>query len=296
MIPGGREGIGPTLDSRSGNFVAYGTLSEYRQDDEAIRLQVEAGDAFISARDNFFTVAVNAQSQSVGLRLGTSAFEQFLRLLAVEHGDLFEYELLQIESDDGQVTVRPAPRAFQLARITAYNTGGLAANMMAAAKRCSVDDDRLTKSLLYYEHAQFLYRLREPVGIFSPHFSFLLTSAFLQVWKGIATIVGEPGTDSDYQRRFTQYGLPENYWQDVLRPLADVRNDFDVAHYSLDQSAIERVEVAFGKAQNVCRAVIKAYSDYLLRNEQGVDGSGPTAKPPARTMNAGTKTDRFERD
>ena len=122
VIPGGREGVGPTLDSRSGIFVSHGTLSEYRPDDQAITIQLVAGDAKISVRDNFFTVEVSADSESLGLRHGTTAFEHFLRLLAVEHGDLFEYELLQIESDEGEVTVRPGPRFFQLARLTAYNT------------------------------------------------------------------------------------------------------------------------------------------------------------------------------
>ena len=135
VIPGGREVVGPTLDSRSGNFVAHGSLSEYRPDDGAINLQIEAGIASITARDNFFTVRVDADSESSGLRRGTTAFEQFLRLLSVEHGDLFEYELLQIESSDGEMTVRPGPRLFQLAKLTAYNTAGLTARAFVGAHR-----------------------------------------------------------------------------------------------------------------------------------------------------------------
>jgi hypothetical protein len=75
--------------------------------------------------------------------------------------------------------------------------------------------------------------------------------------------LGEPCVDSDYQNRFLRFGLTKGYWQDRVRPLQDVRNDFDVAHYSLSPGDIERVEKSFAVAGTVCREVLQAYVKYL---------------------------------
>jgi hypothetical protein len=160
----------------------------------------------------------------------------------------------------------------QLVRATIYSLDGLEKNVRAAVTRCSTEDERLTKALLYYEHARFLFRMCEYAGFFSPHFSFLLTSAYLNLWKAITLILGEPGTDLDYQSRFRSFELPKNYWRDEVQPLAEVRNAFDVAHYSMDSAAIERVETSFGKAEQLCRTVLRAYADYLVNPTSAAGG------------------------
>jgi hypothetical protein len=56
---------------------------------------------------------------------------------------------------------------------------------------------------------------------------------FLQLFKALVVLVGEPGVDSDYQRRARHLDLPADFWQSRVKPLYDVRNDEDVAHYRL---------------------------------------------------------------
>ena len=91
----------------------------------------------------------------------------------------------------------------------------------------------------------------------------MLTSAYLNMWKAITAMLGDPTKDSDYQKRFRTFGLPENFWKDEVAPLMKVRHNFDVAHYSLDEGAIAQVEQSFGKAGLVCKTVIGAYVRHL---------------------------------
>jgi hypothetical protein len=139
----------------------------------------------------------------------------------------------------------------------------LVGQIATAAASSQLDDPRLSKSLMYREHAAFLFETRLRVGFFTPHFSFLLTSAYLNMWKAITTILGDPSIDSDYQSRFLNFGLPKGYWDGHVRPLKKIRGDVDVAHYSLETDTIPIVEGAFGAAGQVCKAVLKAYVVHL---------------------------------
>lgn len=267
---------GPTLDSKSGHFVSHGRLSEYRREEETVRFSGNIGGLPLTVRDNFFSLAVNASDRGTALRLGVARFELFLRLLSLEYGNAFSYEILHIESADGDVEVNPGPKMVELIRATMFNTEQLVDHIGTAATSAQLDDPRLSKSLMYREHAAFLFDTRMRAGFFTPHFSFLLTSAYLNMWKAITTILGDPSIDSDYQSRFQKFGLPKGYWDDNVKPLKKIRDDVDVAHYSLEADTIQIVEGAFGAAGQVCKVVVKAYVAHL--NSTPNLGLEPTAR------------------
>lgn len=254
---------GPSLDSKSGHFVSYGRLSEYRQDQEMVSFSGNIGGFPLTVRDNFFRLVVDASDRASALRQGVARFELFLRLLSVEYGNAFSYEVLQIESDDGDLEVNPGPKLVELARVTMFNTDQLSRNIETAAASSHLEDPRLSKALLYREHAAFLFESRLRVGFFTPHFAFLLTSAFLNIWKAITVVLGDPSIDGDHQSRFQTFGLPKGYWDERVKPLKKIRDNVDVAHHSLENDAIQVVEGAFGTAGQVCKEVIKAYVAHL---------------------------------
>lgn len=268
---------GPTLDSKSGQFVSYGRLSEYRREEETVQFSGNIGGLPLTVRDNFFSLGVDATDRGTALRLGVAQFELFLRLLSLEYGNAFSYEVLQIESADGDLEVNPSPQMVELIRATMFNTEQLVGHIMTAAASAHLDDPKLSKSLMYREHAAFLFETRVRVGFFTPHFAFLLTSAYLNMWKAITTILGDPSMDSDYQSRFQKFGLPKGYWDDDVKPLKKIRDDVDVAHYSLETDTIQIVEGAFGAAGQVCKVVVKAYVAHLKSTPN------PGLEPTART-------------
>lgn len=264
----GQQITGPVIDRRSGNLVSHGTLSRYRTNEEAIDLELEVEGSRMRVWDNFFSLRVEAADQGAALSKGRSVFDRYLRLVMTQQGDLFEYEILQIESEDGVVDARPQPQAIRVMNMTVFNLEQLRIFLAEAARRSSAKNERLDKALVYYEHARLFFRMRGLVPIFSTHQSFILASAYLNLWKAISVVLGEPGTDSDYQKRFRDIGFDTNFWKEKIQPLLTVRNDHDVAHYSLDATAVGAVDKNFGNAEAVCRTVLNVYADYALKTAE----------------------------
>ena len=72
------------------------------------------------------------------------------------------------------------------------------------------------------------------------------------------------------------FGLAKG-WLNHVKPLQDVRNDFDVPHDSLEQDAIERVEQAFN-ARLVRQEVIRAHITYLADSPPSIKAPEPIAR------------------
>ena len=100
---------GPTLDSKSGQFVGHGRLSEYRREGEAVQFSGAIAGLALTVRDNFFRLEVEASERSVAFRLGVARFEFFLRLLAVEYGNAFSYEVMRSNQRTGILRSTPVP-------------------------------------------------------------------------------------------------------------------------------------------------------------------------------------------
>lgn len=53
---------------------------------------------------------------------------------------------------------------------------------------------------------------------------------FLQYWKAIAVIIGDPSRDRDHQERPKKLGLGRHFFRQRIHPMNELRNNFDVAH------------------------------------------------------------------
>jgi hypothetical protein len=263
--PAGAEVEGPVVDTRSGLLVTHGTLSSYRPEDRAISEELIIEDVTLKFQDDFVTTKSEAPSLGEGVKSAKRAIARLLRHLMVLQPDYFQGILVQYERDGGEVKLAPEP--IPMMHCTFYNLDELRERLREAAFRSVTHDSRIDRALLYHEHARFLNSIRHDTAItFSPHARYLLASAYLHLWKAITVVLGEPGTDRDYQRRFRQLGLPPTYWKDEVAPLKKVRDDADVAHYQLDGQAIVRVEKALPNADRVCREVISQYLTHKRSN------------------------------
>jgi hypothetical protein len=148
--------------------------------------------------------------------------------------------------------------------LTWYNIEELKGRIERSYPRAAIEDQRLDRALLYYEHARLLYNLRGYADPFSAHHGMMLASAFLNLWKALSAIVGEPGTDKDYQRRYRAFGLPDDFWTQRVEPLYRIRCDEDVAHYSLKSLYANQLGKSFVDAASVCRDAVTAYAESLL--------------------------------
>lgn len=59
----------------------------------------------------------------------------------------------------------------------------------------------------------------------------------------------------------------------LWKALTDLRNEFDVAHYTLDEAATQRVESECGDAKKTVEEVLRRYREALVRDGKGAAGA-----------------------
>lgn len=259
----GAQVIGAAIDPRTGLIVQHGSVSEFRRPEEVLKVSLDRAGYRLVAEDNFVRLSLEAPNMDSAVEEAIRIVERFVRHLTVEHAVMFDYEALQIEFDD-QVRRWPSQRSVHVMSATLYDLADTAQKMARAFPRALLGDTKLDKALLYIEHGWFLYNVRVHAPRTSPHYGLAIASAFLQLWKAVTAILGDPSSDRGHRTKHRQFGLPKEFWNERVKPLYVIRNDADVAHYSLASSPVQKLEGTFGQAALVCRDVIAAYADSLL--------------------------------
>jgi hypothetical protein len=266
VVPGGEnvQIASAILDARSGLPVSHGTISRYRLESERFEFSGTYRSTSLKAWDNFFQLTFEEESPSDGIGSAMGRMALLTRHMTVEHGIHFTSSFLQLEAVDTKIIRDPLSQPFAfLLNLATYSIAQMQERTQTAVIRAAHTDERLDKALFYYEHSKILASHQQPFPEHNNHQSLLLAAAFLSLWKGITSILGEPGTDNDYQSRFRSFGLPHDYWASQVAPLKAVRDRSDVAHYSLDSEALDTIHISYSAADTVCREIIKAYSAFL---------------------------------
>lgn len=228
----GREIIGPSLDVRSGHLVANGTQSEFRPEDGCASAVFSVKGLQAVLRDNFLELALVASDMQSAVSLGESYAASLARGLSVMHRERFSTEFLSVEGDAGNVH-GPSPQSNPtLLRVTSYHIPELNDRFLQASEWAVSFDTRACKALFYFEHACLLNEFAQSLPFAGPHAAFSRALAFLQVYKALTSIIGDPSSDRDYQSRCKRLGLGKDFWSERAKPLYVVRNQSDVAHYS----------------------------------------------------------------
>ena len=262
------EYVGDTYHTNTMTRVGYGALPEYRSDDEAIRMTFVLEQARISLRDNFLFLEIESASPQEASDQSMRIVNNFLRHLSLSRGQLFTAETLIIESDG---KVFPVPRYVRIAHVTHYNLEQLKLGIEEAESYYFLADQRLSRALEYYEQALLLFAKREQIAQpLSRNYGQVIASVFLNLWKALSVVVGDPSRpeDSDYQSRYKKLGFDYTFFKDKIEKVRDLRNSYDVAHYSLSEQDINEVDANFGIAHEVTAEVLQRYREYLMSQTQ----------------------------
>ncbi len=266
VLPSGdptTNAVSPVIHARAGVLAGHGTLSRYREDKDQLTIEAELGPHSLKMVDNFVFLSVESETSSDAYAMACDCLERFLRHLCLTQGVAFAFTPLVIEDENRKLY--GVPRQIGLGRWTVYNLGQLKESITRAQAAYAISDERLDRALEYYEHATFLYARRQDLsGMDSPHFRSLIASVFLNVWKAVSAVIGDPSRDSDYQRRYRAIGLSDDFFQTRIEAVRALRNDYDVAHYTLDSQRLAQIEQEFGQAQVTAREVISRYRDKLI--------------------------------
>lgn len=155
------------------------------------------------------------------------------------------------------------PRRLRFPGITSYNLVQLRSQIEEAGTILNAGDDLLQKGLEYHNHAGMMAELAwEQLAERDRESQHLISAAFLNAWKAITVILGEPKIQPAFQKRCELLAIdaPLLASIDEARRL---RNDFDVAHAHASQSRGAPVEEAFGRASATASEVLKRYASHL---------------------------------
>jgi hypothetical protein len=97
------------------------------------------------------------------------------------------------------------------------------------------------------------------------HEALLLSGAILHYFKCAVTIIGERGTDKDYQSRYRRFDIPEELKRETDR-LGDIRNKWDIAHYKPGWEELEELESYHPDAMTAAQKVLQAYMNWRVKN------------------------------
>lgn len=94
---------------------------------------------------------------------------------------------------------------------------------------------------------------------------------FLQYWKALATIVGDPSRAKDHQSRPHRLGLDRTFFRQRVKPMHNIRNSFDVAHIDEADAANRVTAEDVTECRDVATTTIRTYFQRL--QESGRRGS-----------------------
>jgi tetratricopeptide (TPR) repeat protein len=242
------------------NTVAHGTLPHYREESESIELDEAVLELRLRLRDNYLWIELRKEDykEAEGIVLG--AVDRFIQLLAVNRGTYFSAEFLQAIAGTGASrSIARQPRRVSLGRIKTYDLPAFRESLRWAFGAVSLaSDGRLAKALDYFNHAQFLSRMREglPLGYVRVQ-SYMAADIFSNYYRAASAIVGDPKKDKDYQSRYKKIGLSDEDWKNIER-VRQLRNDYGVAHYDLGDR-IKELEQELGMAVQATKKIINYY-------------------------------------
>ena len=261
MLPSGPREFASDAYTNTGVKVGHGVLPIYRTEDKALREDLVIDGAAARLEDNYLTIEVEGETPLEAYQSAVSRVESFLAHLTIEIRRTFASGAVYFVDADGQPY--PPPKWTDLFTVTTYNLPALAGSARVAADSTSVTDARLSRSLHYFEHALFLYENRRNLALAgSSHYRSLIAAVFLNLWKAVSTIIGDPSRDRDYQRRYRRFGIDKAFFDTRIERLRNLRNDYDVAHYELSAATGEQIEGLYQEAVSTAAEVIQRFREF----------------------------------
>lgn len=258
---GARDVTSPVVDARTENFVGHGTLSQYRLHEDRLVATLTLNAIRFEVDDNFLRVAIEAIDRPAAQAVVHETLTRYCAFASGMLGTFLSFEVVQILEDDEPLSI---PLRMTVMNVRMYNLGMLREKLTEAGSLLDglPPDQTLDQALRYFSEAGILYNLLADDTLEK----LLRPLCFLQFWKALATIVGDPSSGGDHQSRYRRFGLgagDKGYYNRVLSPLHFVRNQFDVAHVaSLNTPAFVRPSDV-EQCRSVANDAIQAYVIYL---------------------------------
>lgn len=251
----------PSFNGLFGTITGHGTLSKYRSDEESVQDKFKAGLIELDFDDNFLSLSLESDDYEAARGTLIAFLDHFLIQLSVRLKQPFDYEILGLADDKDQKY--PVPKVISLAQVSTYNLDQIREVTKAAILVSGAVDDQLDRASQYFEHATFLFNQRQLLRPGSRHYTALMSSIFLNIAKSVTVIVGDPSNEHDHQRRYRKFGLDKHFYENKIKRIFELRNNYDVAHHDLGGVNVATLEKEYGEALDTASIILSSYSNFL---------------------------------
>jgi len=272
IVPGGTKVTTASFNPIYHDIVEYGTLSKYRETPLEFDARIGTSGPLVRVRDNILRFQLDAADDNAAIETGIALANRFCTLLSCYDKNYFSVALvggIQI----GQKPFRniPRPVSVTLMSVRGYGLTDLLSHITQACTASAFNDPALEKASAYFYHAVFERDQRNDSiaqGTIDPgsiHAKLITAEVCLNCYKAVSTILGDASVDKDYQSRYRKFGMATQLWKDAEK-LRDLRNDFDVAHYTTDWGPLDAIQGQENFAIVTAQQVITDYVKWLSRS------------------------------
>lgn len=242
---------------------------QYRDDDQRLTAAVEISGMRIEIDDDQAHATLEANDLESALAFAAPRLQRFCSLVTTfiaAGGHPVTFQIADALADGQSMLL---PRAFNVPGLF-YNLEENEGHFLAAGALANdlPADDPLDQALNYFMAGEELHSM-----VTEKRAHHMRPMCFLQFWKALATVVGDPSQDQDHQKRFRTFGLGAGnaaYYAEVLRPLHDIRNQFDVAHIASLDAPQFVTEADVVRCRQIAAGAIRTYAAWKKR--AGPDG------------------------
>lgn len=240
------------------------TLPIYRKEEEKIKLKFKINDVNIEFSDNFVSLLFDADDYQSSYDKAITVLDDLAYTLSFMTGNKCRFELLFAnESDEKNQWQTRATFGMVDFKLKIYGLEWMSKQITDTISFMDVLDDRLRKSLEYYNHALFLNRIRVENTIEEPEQGvYLLADIILYLNKSVSVIIGEPSYP-DFITNIAKYGMDIEDWNKKIKNLWKIRNNYDVAHHRYSKQEIDKIATVTKDAYDTTKHVIRKYGEWV---------------------------------
>ena len=247
-----RQRVAVEWNPESGSVVDRS--SWFRGDTERLVASVTVNGIRFRVHDDRLSATVEAEGAVAAMAAIGRETRRLLDLTStLSSADRLSFRIIEATEDGSPID--PSPM-LEL-RAYAYDLNATKAGLLQASALLDglSSDPRLDQALRYFAIGDNL-RAQAWASLDSG----LEPLCFLQYWKALATVAGDPSADRDHQTRTQELGLGKDFFSREIRPLHRIRDSFGVAHIaSLDDPPTTSTD-GVGKCRSIAAEVIGAYA------------------------------------
>lgn len=243
-------------------------ISKYREYDNAVIIFHKYDNYTIKIDDNFFIFECMASNSRVALDNCQTVANKFIRILQFKYQIFFHYKIKEIYFNNTLVPL-PSSGRVEGIDIAFYNLDKLNEALYYSLNKLHLSDAISLRFLDYFDRALFLdniYSNYSEKHLNDRFYYFLLPEIYLNYYKSLSTIIGDPKIDKDYQKRYRVLGFDKDYFDNIIETLRNIRNNCDISHYSLADNISIYTEI-LENIPKIKKVSIEVFEKYLLTIE-----------------------------